>query len=110
LSVRRLQQARLDDFIDCYNPELSHQAVDVKYHDTNPFAVKVKGARSVTSCILSHQPKSFEWPTRSAKRHPSRQVPESVYALACETLNQIIDGKRLRRARAPELLVPPRIG
>jgi mRNA interferase MazF len=37
-----------------------------------------------------HQPKPFDWRARAAKPHPSKQVPEDVQALACETLNQII--------------------
>jgi mRNA interferase MazF len=61
------------------------------YNDTNPFAVKVRGAKGVTSYILGHQPKSFDWRARSAKLHPWKKVPEGAYMLACETLNQIID-------------------
>jgi len=61
------------------------------YNDTNPFAVKLKGARGATSYILGHQPKSFVWRARKAKPHPRKKVPEESYALACETLNQIIE-------------------
>ncbi|MDP8983903.1 MAG: type II toxin-antitoxin system PemK/MazF family toxin [Pseudomonadota bacterium] len=60
------------------------------YNDTNPFAVKVKGARGVASYILAHQPKSFDWRARNARPHPLKKVPEDAYARACETLNQII--------------------
>jgi mRNA interferase MazF len=60
-------------------------------NDTNPFAVKVRGAKGVTSYILGHQPKSFDWLARSAKPHPWKQVPLGAYTLTCETLNQIID-------------------
>ena len=61
------------------------------YNDSNPFAVKVKGAKGVTSYILGHQPKSFDWQARRARPRPWKQVPDETYALACETLNQIID-------------------
>ena len=61
------------------------------YNDTNPFAVKVRGTKGVTSYILGHQPTSFDWRARSAKPHPWKHVPEGAYTLACETLNQIID-------------------
>lgn len=61
------------------------------YNETNPFAVRIKGARGSTSYILGHQPKSFDWRARGAKPHPWKNVPEDSYALACETLNQIID-------------------
>ena len=61
------------------------------YNDTNPFAVKFTGPRGVPSYILCHQPKSFDWRTRNAKPHPLKKVPESSYARACETLNQIIE-------------------
>jgi mRNA interferase MazF len=61
------------------------------YNDTNPFAVKFKGAKGVISYILSHQPKSFDWRARNAKPHPLKKVPEDSYARACDTLNQIIE-------------------
>lgn len=61
------------------------------YNETNPFAVKVKGARGVASFILCHQPKSFDWRARQAKPHPLKKVPEDIYARACEALNQIIE-------------------
>ena len=60
------------------------------YNETNPFAVKLLGADQVAGYILSHQPKSFDWRARGAKRHPWKQAPQDVFALACETLNQII--------------------
>jgi len=61
------------------------------YNESNPFAVKLKGAKGSASYILGHQPKSFDWRARGAKPHPRRQVPEESFAEACETLNQIID-------------------
>jgi mRNA interferase MazF len=61
------------------------------YNDTNPFAVRFAGPRGVASYILGHQPKSFDWRARAAKPHPWKQVPEEPFAIACETLNQIID-------------------
>jgi mRNA interferase MazF len=60
------------------------------YNDTNPFAIRFAGVRGSVSYVLAHQPKSFDWKSRSAKAHPMRQVPEDVFALACEALNQII--------------------
>jgi len=59
-------------------------------NDTNPFAIKFVGARGVTSYVLAHQPKSFDRRVRDAKPHPWKQVTPSVFATACETLNQII--------------------
>lgn len=61
------------------------------YNDTNPFAVRLKGSRRANGYILGHQPKSFDWRARRAKPHPLKKVPEESFALACETLNQIID-------------------
>jgi len=61
------------------------------FNDTNPFAIKFIGPKKTASYILGHQPKSFDWRARQAKPHPWKQVPEEVFALACETLNQIID-------------------
>ena len=61
-----------------------------RYNDTNPFAVKFEGPQGLASYVLGHQPKSFDWRARKAKPHPWKQVSEDVFALACETLNQII--------------------
>ncbi|MEO8224568.1 MAG: type II toxin-antitoxin system PemK/MazF family toxin [Gammaproteobacteria bacterium] len=61
------------------------------FNETNPFAVKFRGPKGAVSYILGHQPKSFDWRARSAKPHPWKRVPDESYALACETLNQIID-------------------
>jgi mRNA interferase MazF len=58
--------------------------------NTNPFAIKFSGTKGVVSYILTHQPQSFDWKMRAAKAHPLKQVPENVFSLACESLNQII--------------------
>jgi mRNA interferase MazF len=60
------------------------------FNETNPFAVRFTSPKRKTSYILGHLPKSFDWRAREAKPHPWKQVPEDVFALACETLNQII--------------------
>lgn len=61
-----------------------------EFNDSNPFAVKFKGPKNVTSYVLGHQPKSFDWRARSAKAHPWKRVPDEVFSAACEQLNQII--------------------
>lgn len=61
------------------------------YNDTNPFAIRFRGPKNVEGYVLAHQPKSFDWRLRRAKRHPWRQAPPSVFEAACETLNQIIE-------------------
>ncbi|WP_442854807.1 type II toxin-antitoxin system PemK/MazF family toxin [Burkholderia sp. Leaf177] len=60
------------------------------FNESNPFAIKFVGPKNVTSYVLTHQPKSFDWRARGAKAHPLKQVPEDVFATACEQLNQII--------------------
>ena len=60
------------------------------YNDTNPFAVKMTGAKDTVGYILGHQPKSFDWRARGGKPHPWKQAPQEVFMLACEILNQII--------------------
>jgi len=60
------------------------------FNETNPFAVKFMGPGRKASYIPGHQPKSFDWRVREAKPHLWKQIPEDVFALACETLNQII--------------------
>ena len=61
------------------------------FNETNPFAVKFTSPGGKASYILGRQPKSFDWRVRQAKPHPWRQIPEDIFALACETLNQIIN-------------------
>ncbi len=61
------------------------------YNSTNPFALRMDRPGKKTGYILAHQPKSFDWRARDAKPHPSKQAPEDLFALACKTLNQIID-------------------
>jgi len=60
------------------------------FNETNPFAVKCIGTAGLVSYILAAQPKSFDWRKRRAKPHPMKQVPISAFALACQSLNQII--------------------
>lgn len=61
------------------------------FNDTNPFALKFIGEKNKISYVLGHQPKSFDWKQRNAKPHSWKQAPDDVFALACETLNQIIE-------------------
>lgn len=61
------------------------------FNETNPFAVKFTGPLRKVSYILSHQPKSFDWKARQARPHPLKQVPQDIFNLAAEALNQIID-------------------
>jgi len=60
------------------------------FNDSNPFAVKFTGPSGQVNYVLGHQPKSFDWRARSAKRHPWKGVPDDVFAKACETLSQIL--------------------
>lgn len=60
-------------------------------NETNPFAVRLVGPKGAVSYILGHQPKSFDWRARAARPHPWKQVPEDVFEISCETLNQIIN-------------------
>lgn len=61
-----------------------------EYNDTNPFAIKFQGKRDITSYILTHQPKSFDWRQRGAKIHSWEKAPDEILSVACELLNQII--------------------
>jgi mRNA interferase MazF len=61
------------------------------YNATNPFAIRFAGPRSIESYVLAHQPKSFDWRVRTARKHPWKQVPPAVFEAACEALNQIIE-------------------
>ncbi|MFM0068985.1 type II toxin-antitoxin system PemK/MazF family toxin [Paraburkholderia aspalathi] len=59
-------------------------------HDTNPFAIRFQDSENVTSYVLGHQPRAFDWRVRGAKAHPWKQAPDDVFTAACEQLNQII--------------------
>lgn len=64
------------------------------YNADNPFAVKVdshKRAKQVTSYVLCHQPKSFDWRLRQASIHPLKRLSVGRFKEVCERLNQIID-------------------
>jgi mRNA interferase MazF len=65
-----------------------------EYNADNPFAVAVgqaKGRKTVqTSYVLCHQPKSFDWRLRGAKRHLLGALSDAPFAQVCERLNQII--------------------
>jgi len=60
-------------------------------NEANPFAIRFSGLAGKISYILTHQPKSFDWVARKAKPHPWKRVTDEVYALACASLNQIVD-------------------
>lgn len=56
----------------------------------NPFAVRFVGPTGVESFVLTQQPKSLDWRRRGARAHAWKQVPPTVLAESCESLNQII--------------------
>ena len=67
------------------------------YNATNPFALAIGVASaasgrkaSKTSYVLCHQPKSFDWRARGAKRHSQGRLADAAFAQACALLNQII--------------------
>jgi mRNA interferase MazF len=64
------------------------------FNETNPFAVKFVGPKGEASYLVGHQPKSFDWRARGARRHPWKRVPDGPYQQACEALLQIIDSER----------------
>lgn len=64
------------------------------YNADNPFAVAVGKAsgrkEELTSYVLCHQPKSFDWRLRKAKPHPLKSLSDNLFRQVCERLNQII--------------------
>jgi mRNA interferase MazF len=65
------------------------------YNANNPFAVvagTAKGAKKagLTSYVLCHQPKSFDWVIRNASPHSDKRVSDAVLAEVLTVLNQII--------------------
>jgi len=65
-----------------------------EYNSDNPFAVavgKASGRKSgQTSYVLCHQPKSFDWRLRKARRHALGALSNVLFLQVCERLNQII--------------------
>lgn len=65
-----------------------------EYNADNPFAIavgKTSGRKAgKTSYVLCHQPKSFDWRLRGGKVHPLKSLPDDLFVLVCERLNQII--------------------
>ena len=66
-----------------------------EYNADNPFAVavgKAAGGRKggKTSFVLCHQPKSFDWRARGARRHPLGTLPDALFAEVGERLSQIL--------------------
>jgi len=86
MAARRLWAPDRRDmiWINC-NPQAGREMMDI-----HPFLVLSAKAFNEASYILGHQPKSFDWRVRQAKPRPWRQIPEDIFALACETLKQII--------------------
>lgn len=64
------------------------------YNADNPFAIPVGvagGKRAgLTSYVLCHQPKSFDWRARLAKAHPMKRVDDLRFAEVVTVLNQIV--------------------
>ena len=64
------------------------------YNADNPFAVavgKASGRKAeLTSYVLCHQPKSFDWRLCKAKPHPLKSLSDNLFRQVCERLNQII--------------------
>jgi mRNA interferase MazF len=65
-----------------------------EYNSDNPFAVamgKASGRKTgQTSYVLCHQPKSFDWRLRKARKHPLGALSNALFVQVCERLNQII--------------------
>ena len=60
------------------------------YNETNSFTIKFLGLKGVASYILTHLPESFDWKMRRAKAHPMKRIPDEIFSMACDALNQII--------------------
>ena len=64
------------------------------YNADNLFAVavgRVRGAKGEKiSYVLCHQPKSFDWRSRSCCPHPMKRLSDACFAECCARLNRII--------------------
>lgn len=65
-----------------------------EYNADNPFAVAVGNAKGKkagkTSYVLCHQPKSFDWRSRTAAPHPLGSIDDEHFSTVCARLNQIV--------------------
>lgn len=64
------------------------------YNADNPFALAVGPASGrkagLTSYVLCHQPKSFDWRVRRGKPHPLKRLADARFQEVCTLLNQIV--------------------
>lgn len=64
------------------------------YNADNPFAVAVGTASGrkagMTSYVLCHQPKSFDWRLRGGAPHPMKRLSDARFAEVLTIVNQIM--------------------
>ena len=64
------------------------------YNADNPFAIAVGAAggrkAGLSSYVLCHQPKSFDWQLRGGRAHPMKRVNDARFAEVLAVLNQIV--------------------
>lgn len=64
------------------------------YNADNPFAVSVGTASGrkagITSYVLCHQPKSFDWRLRGGAPHPMKRLSDARFAEVLTIVNQIM--------------------
>lgn len=64
------------------------------YNADNPFAVSVGTASGrkagMTSYVLCHQPKSFDWRLRGSAPHPMKRLSDARFAEVLTIVNQIM--------------------
>ena len=64
-----------------------------EYNADNPFAIAIaspSGARTRTSYVLCHQPKSFDWRVRRARAHARLRVTDAVFREVRSRVEQIM--------------------
>lgn len=65
-----------------------------EYNADNLFAVAVGSAQGKksekTSYVLCHQPKSFDWKSRTCSPHPMKRLSDDHFIECCARLNKII--------------------
>ena len=64
------------------------------YNADNPFAIAVGAAggrkAGLSSYVLCHRPKSFDWRMRGGRAHPMKRVNDARFAEVLAVLNQIV--------------------
>jgi mRNA interferase MazF len=78
------------EFNETTNIVIGFPMTHAKFHETNPFAVRLTGKKEGEVCfVITNQPKSFDWKVRNATPHPWGKGHASILDQALQKLDAI---------------------